>query len=230
MDSEKNNMDSENSNIKKHTLKELIRKYIPSIILLDVLLVGAVFAGICGLLSLFGLQFRQWVFIVMAVVLGFPGLIGLFQILGFIKQRIIKIVLTWVVIIVVVCGTPILLIIGYLFYSPEYIINRDGKKYVAYVSSFFYTNVDYYEYHNFLVCGLHHRIKEAFEGGVDPYANSKESYYEPDFTYYYDENGKLIEEVSRYDKEKNEEKKPKMQETEAIEETSVSETAQNSDS
>lgn len=182
----------ENQNKSKSLVKQMIKKIFPRIILLDVLLAGALFAGICALLAVFQLSFRQWVYAVIAFVLGFPGIIGLFQILGYLKHRVLKIVLTWIIVIGVVCVTPIVLIMAYILYKPEHILTRDDQKYVAYVNSASTTNVRFYEYHNFLVCGLNPRIEEVYESGFDPYATLSENHRKPNITYYFDESGNLL--------------------------------------
>ncbi|MBP3255224.1 MAG: hypothetical protein J6M60_01865 [Clostridia bacterium] len=68
---------------------------------------------------------------------------------------------------------------------PEHIVEKDNKKYVTYVYSWHHTRVDYYEYTNFFVRGVTKRIEENYKNGGD-----KE--HEGLYTYYYNNEGKII--------------------------------------
>lgn len=74
---------------------------------------------------------------------------------------------------------------------PEYVIEKEGKKYVAYVNGFWNTQVNYYNYENPLVTSKYKAITEDYgEGGFDPIG--KESDYEILQTVYYDAKGNIL--------------------------------------
>lgn len=74
---------------------------------------------------------------------------------------------------------------------PEYIVEKDGKKMVAYVDSFMEVNVNYYDYINPLIRGNNIKIHENYgNGGYDPFELDKMPAIK--FYTYYDEDGKVI--------------------------------------
>lgn len=80
-----------------------------------------------------------------------------------------------IVIAFVIC---ISYIFGYAFfgftYKPEHVVERDGKKMVAYVSNFLDVEVNYYEYINKFVRGNNVKINEYYgSGGYDPFEIDK---------------------------------------------------------
>lgn len=77
-------------------------------------------------------------------------------------------------------------IISYAFTDVEHIIEKDGKKMVAYVDSFLQVEVKYYDYINSFIRGDKIRIYEDYRsGGYDPF--EKDEILIPiHFTYYYD--------------------------------------------
>ena len=85
-------------------------------------------------------------------------------------------------------------------YQPEYVIEKNGQKYVAYIRAFLDTYVDYYEYKNFLVVGTTRRIEEYYGSGVcNPFV---EENLVPESVTYYDEDGKIIKMENQKDNSK----------------------------
>lgn len=90
-------------------------------------------------------------------------------------------------------STPIIYFWGAFCYTPEHVIEKDGKKYVAYVNGFLRTYVYYYDYKNIFIVGNQKRIEEYYgKGGFDPIENKYGYEYNVESTTYYDKNGKII--------------------------------------
>ena len=85
------------------------------------------------------------------------------------------------------------LFFGAFAYTPEHVVEKDGKKYIAYVNGFLRTYVYYYDYKNIFVTGNQKRIEEYYgKGGFDPIENEYGYEYNVERTTYYDEDGKII--------------------------------------
>ena len=90
-------------------------------------------------------------------------------------------------------STPIIYFFGVFGYTPEHVIEKDGKKFVAYVSGFKRTYVNYYDYKNIFVVGNQKRIEEYYgKGGFDPIENKYGYEYKLERTTCYDEKGESI--------------------------------------
>lgn len=90
-------------------------------------------------------------------------------------------------------STPIIYFFGVFGYTHEHVIEKDGKKFVAYVSGFKRTYVNYYDYKNIFVVGNQKRIEEYYgNGGFDPIENKYGYEYKLERTACYDENGESI--------------------------------------
>ena len=90
-------------------------------------------------------------------------------------------------------STPIIYFFGVSGYTPEHVVEKDGKKFVAYVSGFKRTYVNYYDYKNIFVVGNQKRIEEYYgKGGFDTIENKYGYEYNVERTTYYDEKGEII--------------------------------------
>ena len=79
------------------------------------------------------------------------------------------------------------------WHQPEHVVEKDGKKMVAYVNSFLQITVYYYDYINPLVRGKQLKIMvDGGNGGHDPYANGGKGPYVHRYEYY-DDNGNIID-------------------------------------
>lgn len=165
-------------------------KSVFKIILFDAVLYGALFAVVCLLLSVFQLKFRQWVYILSAGVIAVGFLVGVIQLLLKIKSKALKISLIGILVLVLLLAAKPTLLLAAFAWEDECVVERDGKTYVAYVWSFLHTSVDYYDYHNFLVCGSQVRISEQGDGTFHR-AEGKWNFPPPSVTYY-DENGEIL--------------------------------------
>ena len=189
---------------------EKIKKYIPKIILLDTIIYTLIIVALYFILSSFKLMFREWIYIVSAVII-IGGLVaGIIQLLLKIKEKVLRNVLIGIVIILLLLSTPIIFFLGAFSYMPEHIVEKDGKKYIAYVNGFLRTYVYYYDYKNIFVVGNQKRIEEYYgKGGFDPIENKFGNKYNVEITTYYDEEGNIVNtENTKYDN--------KMQETTEI--------------
>ena len=189
---------------------EKIKKYIPKIILLDTIIYTLIIVALYFILSSFKLMFREWIYIVSAVII-IGGLVaGIIQLFLKIKEKVLRNVLIGIVIILLLLSTPIIFFLGAFSYMPEHIVEKDGKKYIAYVNGFLRTYVYYYDYKNIFVVGNQKRIEEYYgKGGFDPIENKFGNKYNVEITTYYDEEGNIVNtENTKYDN--------KMQETTEI--------------
>ena len=74
---------------------------------------------------------------------------------------------------------------------PEHIVEKDGKKMVAYVDSFMEVNVDYYDYVNPIIRGKNKKISENYgNGDYDPFKQDKMPKLK--WYRYYDDDGEVI--------------------------------------
>ena len=170
-----------------------IKKYIPQIILLDTISYMLIIVTLYFILSSFKLMFREWIYIVSAVII-IGGLVaGIIQLLLKIKEKVLRNVLIGIVIILLLLSTPAIFFLGAFSYMPEHIVRKDGKNYVAYVNGFLRTYVYYYDYKNIFVVGNQKRIEEDYgKGGFDPIENKFGNKYDVETTTYYDENGNVV--------------------------------------
>ena len=172
---------------------EKIKKYIPKIILLDTILYMLIIVTLYFILSSFKLMFREWIYIVSAVIIIGGFVAGIIQLLLKIKEKILRNVLIGIVIILLLLSTPAIFFLGAFSYMPEHIVRKDGKKYVAYVNGFLRTYVYYYDYKNIFVVGNQKRIEEDYgKGGFDPIENKFGNKYDVEMTTYYDEDGNVV--------------------------------------
>ena len=172
---------------------EKFKKNIPKIILLDTILYMLIIVTLYFILSSFKLMFREWIYIVSAVIIIGGFVAGIIQLLLKIKKKILRNVLIGIVIILLLLSTPAIFFLGAFSYTPEHIVRKDGKNYVAYVNGFLRTYVSYYDYKNIFVVGNQKRIEEDYgKGGFDPIENKFGNKYDVETTTYYDENGNVV--------------------------------------
>ncbi len=172
---------------------EKIKKYIPKIILLDTILYTIIIVALYFILSSFKLMFREWIYIVSAIIIIGGFVAGIIQLFLKIKEKVLRKVLIGIVIILLLLSTPAIFFLGAFSYTPEHIVRKDGKKYVAYVNGFLRTYVYYYDYKNIFVVGNQKRIEEDYgKGGFDPIENKFGNKYDVEITTYYDEDGNVV--------------------------------------
>ena len=170
-----------------------MKKYIPKIILIDTVIYIIIFITLFFILKVFNLMFREWIYILSAVIIALGLIVGIVQLILKLKKRNLKIGLIITSVIILILLTPMMYLTFAFGYAPEHVVNKDGKKYVAYVNSFLGTYVHYYDYKNIFVVGNKLKIKEYYgNGGYDPIKNKYGYKYEVLTTTYYDENGNII--------------------------------------
>ena len=172
---------------------EKTKKYIPKIILLDTIIYVFLIVALYFILSFFKLMFREWIYIVSVIIIMIGFIVGTIQLLLKIKKKVVKSILIGAFIILLLLSIPIVHFATAFSYTPEHVVEKDGKKYVAYVTGFKRTYVYYYDYKNIFVVGKQKRIEEYYgKGGFDPIENKYGYEYNVESTTYYDENGKII--------------------------------------
>ncbi len=181
-------------------LKEKIFLFVAIYILLFIVIYFVI-----GLLSL---NFRQWVFSVSFVLVGIGVFLGIiFQILK--CKRMDKKIIFMAIMMIAICILASFFAVIYAFiFQPEYVVEKNNQKLVAYVSAFFDTQVYYYEYKNFLFVGTNKVMEEYYgEGKFDPIKNEFEKQYVPVTITYYDKEGNIVEMRDNSNQELNEETK-----------------------
>lgn len=142
----------------------------------------------------FSLYFREWVYIfsVIFVVIGFS--IGIYYKISKLQSKKKKIILDilYTIILIVLLGNPITIFLVVFSYQPEHVIERDNKKYVAYVTAFLDTTVHYYEYKNLFVFGNLVMDEYYGKGGFDPIKSKFGNNYKLTSTTYYDKEGNVV--------------------------------------
>ena len=148
------------------------------------------------ILKLFDLMFREWIYILSFIIIALGFFIGSIQLILKIKKKSIKIffsIIFTIFCILIISLSPMIFLACVMIYQPEHIVERDGKKMVAYVEGFLDTSVSYYEYKNIFVVGASKKIEEYYgNGGFDPIENDSEYKFDVISTTYYDEKGKKI--------------------------------------
>ena len=203
-----------------------ILKWINNNILLFTILVIVTLIGGHFLLGIFNMRFRLSIIynLSIIIIIGLiTGTIQLFRKKGKIVRSIIIAMCIGIIIIVWFFWPFILLGLAFS-YTPEHVVEKENKKYVAHVNSWLDTDVEYYDYINFFLMGNVIRIQEYYYNvGKDVLADNTKKWIPAEINYY-DENGKLIKDGSKENKkptiveddkelniEKNEEEKVKQE-------------------
>ena len=122
---------------------EKIKKYIPRIILLDTIIYTLIIVTLYLILYYCKLMFREWIYIISAIIIMFGFIVGIIQLLLKIKKKIVKIILISTFIMLFLISTSIIYFFGAFGYTTEHVVEKDGQKFVAYVSGFKRTYVNY---------------------------------------------------------------------------------------
>ncbi len=146
-----------------------------------------------NLLNAFNLEFRRWIVYFVAFISFVLIIAGIFQLLFRIKTRVLKNVLTSILIIALAISCPYMVALTGFSYTPEHVVTKDGIRLVAYVDGFMHTSVDYYDYVNFMICGSQLQLYEDYgDGGFDPIRNSQGLTYNVQDYIWYDDAGNPI--------------------------------------
>jgi len=131
----------------------------------------AVFILLSFILPVFNLMLRQWFDIAFVSIISVTFILGIFQLLFLLKNKIIKIILFILFALVTVfIFCPILLVVGAFGINKECVIEKDGQKYLIYIHNFHKTSVNYYEYKGWFVSGKRLLFTEYYgKTGFDPY-------------------------------------------------------------
>ena len=176
----------------KEGLKKIVRDCKSSILFYTV--VYAILYIVSKLiLSAIGIGYRQYInyFSIILILIGIILSVIRFFIKSKPKRTRICIIVCSISIIsvIVICSPIILLFIAFL--PPEHVVEKDNKKYVAYVHSWLDTRVDYYDYINFLLVGKTKRIEDFYNDvGRDVLAEEAKGQFTPSHTTYYNKEKK----------------------------------------
>lgn len=171
-------------------MKKFLKK-IFNHVLLSTIIFLLLFILLNCIINLFYIAFREWIYIVVAVITVLGIIIGYTQLMAKSKKKSTTVALAIIAaIIIIFCAIFGKLILFFVVagIKPEHVINKDGKKYVAYVNSFLNVEVSYYDYINPLVRGNIIKIVESYgKGGYDPFDGEHEWSVVKSYKYYDDE-------------------------------------------
>lgn len=175
-----------------------VLEYLKEHLLILAIIMLALFVIAVFSLEVFGLRFLNSVYyFVIPVILVFV-IVGTIQMIVKFKNKVIKVIATILftgVVIVCVLARQIIGFVLLILYTPENFVEIDGVKYVAYVDTFFTTNVRYYEYVNELVRKDIISFNEYYGGGWNnPFEEDSDASVVS--TIYYDENGEKVKVVN----------------------------------
>ena len=128
------------------------------------------------------------IFIVIGLIV---GTIQLFRKKGKIVKSVIIIICTGITIVCLLFWQIILLLLAFS-YTPEHVVERENKKYIAHVHYWLDTEIEYYDYINFFLMGKTKRIHESYYNVSKDVLADKTKSWTPSDVNYYDENGKII--------------------------------------
>lgn len=169
-------------------------KWINNNIFLFTILVIATLIGGHFILGIFNMRFRLSIIYSLSIILVIgliAGIIQLYRKKGKIFRSVIIVTFIAIIIVCSLFWQTILFLLA-LSYTPEHVVEKDNKKYVAHVKSWLDTEVEYYDYINFFLMGKVKRIHEEYYNvGKDVLADT-ENEWTPSDVNYYDENGKII--------------------------------------
>lgn len=171
-------------------------KWISNNILLFTILVIITFIVCHFLLGFFNMGFRLSAVYTLSIIIIIGLLIGTIQIYRKKGEIVRGTIIAIFICIIIFClfFWKIILLLFAFAYTPEHVVEKEDKKYVAHVSSWLDTHVEYYDYINFLVMGKEIRLREFYNNvGKDVLADKTKEWI-PNNVYYYDENGKVIKE------------------------------------
>ncbi|WP_300347147.1 hypothetical protein [Clostridium sp.] len=159
------------------------------------------------ILNLNNLAFLNWVNFVFICIFTILLFLILIQIIVFLHKLIWKSgtktstrILCRLGILFIVLIIGIYIFFGFILYvftnKPEHILEKDGKKIIASVDSFFEVRVQYYDYINPFVRGNKIRIEEDYgDGGYDPFDLNEKII--PKRITYYNDSGDVINEIEK---------------------------------
>ena len=107
------------------------------------------------ILKIFNIAFREWFVFLSIIIIAITFIIGIIQLLLKVKPKFLKILSVISFIVLLLLISPFAFVISAFIYMPEHVVEKDNKKYVAYVNSWLDTRVEYYDYINFLLKKLH---------------------------------------------------------------------------
>lgn len=150
------------------------------------------------IVNLLGFDFMQYIYDISIIVILGGIIAGIIQI--FIKSKsksgkICIVVCSISIIVLMGVFSPFIMLLIVAFHPPEHIVEKDNKKYVAYVYAFLDTRVEYYDYFNFFIRGKIKKIEDNYYNmGKDVLDEENKGKYTPSNTYYYNDEGKRINE------------------------------------
>ena len=88
-------------------------------------------------------MFREWIYIISAIIIMFGFIVGIIQLFLKIKKKIVKIILISTFIMLFLISTSIIYFFGAFGYTPEHVVKKDVLMFVSLVSGFHRTYWNY---------------------------------------------------------------------------------------
>lgn len=178
---------------KERNMKKLFNKTKKSIFFYTITII-IIFIASLPVLNLLNIQYRQWVYYFM-ILLSITGLFVSSIQIALKNNKIVKIIIGICIIltiIILISFWKLFFLVFAFTYTPEHIIEKDGKKYVIDVEAFLHVDAYYYDYINFFLKGSKIKIHEYYgKGGYDPFEGESGNRVPIEYTYY-DNKGNVI--------------------------------------
>ena len=143
-------------------MKKFIKGILTNMMLYAIIL-SAIFVFSRNVITENGMEFKRWFYIAASITVILFFVIGIIQIFCKIHDGLIKFIFIMTLLAVI----ALILVIVYFIYSlevpPEYIIEKDGKKYVIHEYSYLTTKIEYYDNINFLLRGKDILLTEEYD-------------------------------------------------------------------
>ena len=195
-------------------MKKILNK-LKKHILLDTIIYILFIIIIYFILKLFNMQYRNWIYYVSFALIIIGTIVGIIQLYRRKGKKFKKtiITLTFIITLIFLIFWQHILFLLALLYTPEHVVIKNDKKYVAHVYSWLDTTVKYYKYVNAFFMGNKAVMKEYYYNvGRDVLDKEIAENYSPSETVYYDKEREVIAEnnVTNYN-DKEDEKTDKEQ-------------------
>lgn len=131
--------------------------------ILYAIILSSVFIFSRNIINKNGMEFKIWFYITIIAVLTLFFTIGIIQIFWKIHDRLVKFIFIMTLLAII----ALILVIAYFIYNlevpPEYLIEKDGKKYVIHEHSYLTTKIQYYDNINLILRGKNILLTEEYD-------------------------------------------------------------------
>ncbi len=172
-----------------------LRVLLPFLLLAGAALSYGVWRLVSHLCEQGGLILRNWVSYTLLSATFLCLVTGVILLILLIRVKVLKVFLIVLTTLLIGVASYYLFILEVFAHKPEHVVERDGGKFVAVVSAWLHTSVEYYEYENVFSYKKKVRIIEYYgDGASDPLKNGYDKRPEPSSTTWleYDDEGNRV--------------------------------------